>query len=216
MIKSLTNEEIASLRVDYTLKRFDEDDVHDNPIEQFRIWFNEAVQARVNEPNAMTLATVKSDLTPSARIVLLKGVHDEGFTFFTNYHSRKGQELEHNPNVAAVFCWLELQRQVRIEGTVTPLSDRENDEYFYSRPAGSQAGAIASFQSRVLESREELEQRHNAILAANEPLTRPAYWGGYLIRPVLIEFWQGRSSRLHDRLEFKLNKGIWIRNRLSP
>lgn len=218
MTNSLTNEELKKLRVDYTLKKFDETDADENPVDQFRVWFKEALDTQVNEPNAMSLATVKKDGTPSARIVLLKGVSEKGFTFFTNYDSHKGEQLHENPNVALVFCWLELQRQVRIEGTVSKLSDQENDEYFYSRPLGSQIGAIVSPQSRIIPGREilevEFERISKEVQAAD--IKRPAGWGGYLVKPHLIEFWQGRSSRLHDRLEFKLNEDSWIRNRLAP
>ncbi|MES2689522.1 MAG: pyridoxamine 5'-phosphate oxidase [Bacteroidota bacterium] len=217
-MKSLTNEEITMLRVDYTLKEFDEKDVADNPIEQFRTWFTEAVDAHVNEPNAMTLATVKKNNTPSARIVLLKGFSDKGFTFFTNYDSHKGEQISANPNVALVFCWLELQRQVRIEGVISKISEKESDAYFHSRPLGSQIGAIASPQSRIIISREVLEKEYKVLEKKLEhtQIQRPANWGGYVVKPKLVEFWQGRTSRLHDRLEFKLNEDTWVRNRLAP
>lgn len=217
-MKSLTNEEITMLRVDYTLRQFDEKDVAANPVEQFRTWFNEAVDAHVNEPNAMTLATVKADNTPSARIVLLKGVSENGFTFFTNYNSHKGEQMAANPNVALVFCWLELQRQVRIEGTIKKLSEQESDEYFYSRPLGSQIGAVVSPQSSIISSRQVLEEEYKKLekKLENTHIQRPANWGGYIVVPDLIEFWQGRTSRLHDRLEFKRNEDSWLRNRLAP
>ena len=217
-MKSLTNEEITMLRVDYTLKEFGEKDVADDPVAQFRTWFNEAVDARVNEPNAMTLATVGKDHRPSARIVLLKGFSDKGFTFFTNYNSHKGEQIRANPNVALVFCWLELQRQVRIEGVISKLSGQESDEYFYSRPLGSQIGAIVSPQSSIISSRQVLEQKYEALQKDPESaqIQRPENWGGYIVKPNLIEFWQGRTSRLHDRLEFKRNEDTWVRNRLAP
>lgn len=217
-MKSLTNEEITMLRVDYTLKEFGEKDVADDPVVQFRTWFNEAVDARVNEPNAMTLATVGKDNRPSARIVLLKGFSDKGFTFFTNYNSHKGEQIRANPNVALVFCWLELQRQVRIEGVISKLSEKESDEYFYSRPLGSQIGAIVSPQSSIISSRQVLEQEYETLEKNMErtQIQRPENWGGYVVKPNLIEFWQGRTSRLHDRLEFKLNEDTWVRNRLAP
>lgn len=217
-MKSLTNEEIASLRVDYQLKKFDESEVLDNPLDQFKNWFEEALSANVNEPNAMTLATVKPGGKPSARIVLLKGVNEDGFTFFTNYTSHKGEQLGENPHVALVFCWLELQRQVRIEGVAYPLPADENDRYFYSRPLGSQIGAIVSPQSQVIANREVLETAYDRLErnADQELIKRPAHWGGYLVKPQLMEFWQGRSSRLHDRIEFVLNEDRWIRNRLAP
>lgn len=217
-MKLLTNEEIAMLRVDYTLKKFDETDVLPDPLEQFKVWFNEAVTAQVNEPNAMTLASVKPDGSPSARIVLLKGFDKEGFTFFTNYKSHKGEQLIHNPRVALVFCWLELQRQVRIEGTVYKLSDSENDAYFYSRPVGSQIGAVVSPQSQVISGRDVLERDYEIVEqgVGTAPIKRPEHWGGYIVKPAMVEFWQGRSSRLHDRFEFIRNEQAWIRNRLAP
>lgn len=217
-MNELSAEKIAAMRVDYSLKVFDETHVLANPIEQFKTWFTEAVNANVNEPNAMTLATVKPNYTPSARIVLLKGFNDTGFSFFTNYDSHKGEQLSLNNNVALVFCWLELQRQVRIEGTVSKLSDKENDEYFYSRPIGSQIGAIASPQSKVIAGRHILEQNYSLVeseLHLKEP-ERPANWGGYIVKPSLIEFWQGRSSRLHDRFEFIKTGNSWTKNRLAP
>lgn len=214
----LSNKEIAALRVDYSLKTFDETHVLDDPFKQFSVWFKEALDAQVNEPNAMTLATVKPNNTPSARIVLLKGITPTGFTFFTNYSSHKGQQLEQNPNAALVFCWLELHRQVRVEGTIEKLSAKENDEYFYSRPVGSQLGAIASPQSKPLQNRLALEQLYKnteATYQTHEPV-RPEHWGGYVVKPTLIEFWQGRSNRLHDRFEFSLTTSGWVRQRLAP
>lgn len=217
-MNELTNQKIAALRVDYSLKVFDESQVLDNPILQFKLWMQEAIEAEANEPNAMTIATIKPDGTPSARVVLLKGITETGFTFFTNYDSHKGQQLTGNPNIAVVFCWLELQRQVRIEGTVTKLSDTENDAYFYSRPIGSQIGAIASPQSQIIPNRMVLEQNFETVKnnLSNQKLQRPENWGGFFIEPNLIEFWQGRSSRLHDRFEFKKTANNWKRNRLAP
>jgi pyridoxamine 5'-phosphate oxidase len=217
-MNELSNNKIAALRVDYSLKEFDETHVLADPLKQFSVWFKEALEANVNEPNAMTLATVKPDNTPSARIVLLKGFSELGFSFFTNYNSHKGKQLIQNPNVALVFCWLELQRQVRIEGRVIKLSKQENDEYFYSRPLGSQIGAIASPQSEVIAGRHVLEQNYSVVeneLHEKEP-ERPDHWGGFLVIPTLIEFWQGRSSRLHDRFEFKKTENTWKRERLAP
>jgi pyridoxamine 5'-phosphate oxidase len=217
-MNELSNNKIAALRVDYSLKEFDETHVLADPLKQFSVWFKEALEANVNEPNAMTLATVKPDNTPSARVVLLKGFSELGFSFFTNYNSHKGKQLIQNPNVALVFCWLELQRQVRIEGRVIKLSKQENDEYFYSRPLGSQIGAIASPQSEVIAGRHVLEQNYSVVeneLHEKEP-ERPDHWGGFLVVPTLIEFWQGRSSRLHDRFEFKKTENTWKRERLAP
>lgn len=215
---AIQSNQIASLRVDYSLKSFDEKDVKSNPFEQFAIWMEEAIEAKVNEPNAMTLATVKADGTPSARIVLLKGFDERGFTFFTNYQSSKGQELNQNNNVALVFCWLELQRQVRIEGVATKISEAESDAYFHSRPLGSKIGAHASPQSSLISGREELENAysHFEALFAKEPIMRPQHWGGFIVNPRKIEFWQGRSSRLHDRFCFSLHKNSWLVSRLAP
>ncbi len=217
-MNELTNKKISALRVDYSLKEFDETHVLSDPIKQFSVWFKEALEANVNEPNAMTIATVKPDNTPSARVVLLKGYSELGFSFFTNYNSHKGQQLIQNPNVALVFCWLELQRQVRIEGKVSKLSKQENDEYFYSRPLGSQIGAIASPQSQIIAGRHVLEQNYSVVeseLHEKEP-ERPEHWGGFVVEPTLIEFWQGRSSRLHDRFEFTKFDNGWKHNRLAP
>lgn len=215
---AIQSNQIANLRVDYSLKSFDEKDVKSDPFEQFSIWMEEAIEAEVNEPNAMTLATVKEDGTPSARIVLLKGFDDRGFTFFTNYQSAKGQDLARNNNVALVFCWFELQRQVRIEGVATKISEAESDAYFHSRPLGSKIGAHASPQSSVLSGREELEKAysHFETLFSKEPVMRPEHWGGFVVNPHKIEFWQGRSSRLHDRFLFNLHENNWLVSRLAP
>ncbi len=214
----ILSDQIANLRVDYTLKSFDEKDVLSNPFHQFATWLEEAIQAEVNEPNAMTLATVKKDLTPSARIVLLKGFDENGFVFFTNYQSHKGQELSENPNVALVFCWLELQRQVRIEGIATKIPDLESDNYFFSRPITSQIGAHASPQSSVIQNRAALEAQfeHFEKLFASTPIMRPEQWGGYRVVPQTIEFWQGRQSRLHDRFLFSKKNNNWLVQRLAP
>jgi pyridoxamine 5'-phosphate oxidase len=210
---------IADLRVDYTLKSFNEEDLIANPFAQFANWLDEAIEAKVNEPNAMTLATVKPNGSPSARIVLLKGFDETGFVFFTNYESTKGQELNQNPHTALVFCWFELQRQVRIEGTTTKISAAESDEYFHSRPFGSKIGAHASPQSTPISGREELEKRylHFEELFSKEPLMRPEHWGGYRVKPSIIEFWQGRQSRLHDRFRYTIDdNNSWKHNRLAP
>lgn len=216
----LSSEQIANLRVDYALRSFSEPDLHPDPLIQFASWFDEALNAEVNEPNAMTLATASSDGKPSARIVLLKGISDQGFTFFTNYESRKGIEMQQNPNVALVFCWLELQRQVRIEGTISKVSAEESDAYFSSRPLKSQLGAIASAQSTPLTSRKELEERFDALFIQYEKSqpVRPVNWGGYLVTPASIEFWQGRQSRLHDRFVYQkqFDGKSWNITRLSP
>jgi pyridoxamine 5'-phosphate oxidase len=216
---SLEDKSIAGLRVNYALKKFHEEDVQSDPFKQFSIWLSEAIDSKTNEPNAMTLASVKPDGKPAARVVLLKDLNKDGFVFFTNYESNKGKELEHNSNVAAVFCWLELQRQVRIEGVVVKISESDSDEYFHSRPHGSKIGAHASPQSRVIESREVLENKFSEIekLFHEKPIMRPKHWGGYLIIPTSIEFWQGRQSRLHDRFIFtKQHDKSWKIERLAP
>jgi pyridoxamine 5'-phosphate oxidase len=215
----MKNETIANLRVDYSLKKFDEEDLIRDPFLQFSAWFEEALSAQVNEPNAMTLATVKADGTPSARIVLLKGVDQGGFVFFTNYDSAKGHQLQVQPHVAIVFCWLELQRQVRIEGVIEKITPAESDAYFFSRPLGSQIGAHASPQSQVLSDRQALETTFEQYKErfSHEPLFRPANWGGYRIKPRLFEFWQGRQSRLHDRFLFEIQTDkVWNIHRLAP
>jgi pyridoxamine 5'-phosphate oxidase len=210
---------IADLRVEYSLKIFNEQDLIKDPYQQFSVWFNEALEAKVNEPNAMTLATVKPDGTPSARIVLLKGIQENGLVFFTNYDSHKGQEIAQNKHVAVVFCWLELQRQVRVEGIARKVSAEESDHYFHSRPQGSQIGAHASPQSSVIESREILENRFEELelLFSKQPIMRPENWGGYLIQPSSFEFWQGRKSRLHDRFLYtQPTDKEWKASRLAP
>lgn len=210
---------IANLRVDYSLKNFDEKDVQKNPFQQFSLWLNEAIEAEVNEPNAMTLGTVKPDGRPSARIVLLKGLDENGFIFYTNYQSNKGNEIAQNSNVAIVFCWLELQRQVRIEGIAKKISSQQSDEYFNSRPHKSKIGAHASPQSDVIINREVLEKQFAEFekLFSEQPIIRPEHWGGYLVEPTSIEFWQGRQSRLHDRFLYsKQSNNSWEINRLAP
>lgn len=210
--------QLADLRRSYALGSLSETDVAADPITQFQRWFDEALNAKLPEPNAMTLATVDSTGQPSARIVLLKGVEARGFTFFTNYESRKGVDLAVNPRAALLFHWVQLERQVRIEGTVTKVSEAESDAYFASRPVGSRIGAWASEQSREVPDRTIIEQREAAFrqqFGENPP--RPPHWGGYRVEPTRVEFWQGRPSRLHDRIVYGLQPdGGWRIARLSP
>ena len=200
------NKTLAALRIDYAKHALDESEILAEPIAQFQKWFQEALNAEVEEPNGMTLATIDHAGWPQARIVLLKGVSENGFTFYTNYESQKGQDLNHHPRASLVFWWKELHRQVRILGTVSKLSDHESTAYFQSRPKGSQIGAWASAQSSKIDSRQELEKAYQDITLKyqhDEVLPRPPYWGGYLVKPRQVEFWQGRSNRLHDRIVFQ-------------
>ncbi len=209
---------IADIRKEYIRHSLDEKDVLADPVDQFHTWFLEAVKAEVEEVNAMTLATADANGTPSARIVLLKGVDRNGFSFFTNYNSKKGRDLAANPKAALVFFWKELERQVRISGTVSRLSEAESDEYFLSRPEGSRIGAWSSPQSEMIVSREILETwvSEKEKMFSGKSIDRPEFWGGYLVKPLQIEFWQGRESRLHDRLLYMLNEGNWRISRLAP
>ena len=215
----MDQKDIENLRQDYNAASLNETDVDANPMRQFDKWFNEAINYKVHEPNAMTLATATHDGRPSARIVLLKGFNDEGFKFYTNYLSRKGKEISKNPLGALVFHWGDMERQIRIEGTIDKLDRDYSEKYFHSRPKLSQIGAVASPQSQEITSREELEQRmaQLEIEYADSTVPKPSFWGGYVLRPRLIEFWQGRSSRLHDRIVYKKtdNKN-WKIVRLAP
>jgi len=211
--------EIADIRKDYKLASLEEVDVAANPFDQFTRWWNEAIASQIDEVNAMTLATVNATGVPAARIVLLKGYNPDGFIFFTNYESDKGKNLAQNPHAAIVFFWKELERQIRIEGTVEKVSAEESDRYFNSRPASSRIGAWASPQSAVIENRTVIEQnveRYSSIFA-NDSIERPDHWGGYIVKPTSIEFWQGRPSRLHDRIRYVLeNSASWKVERLAP
>ena len=212
------NPSIADLRLNYTRQSLLEANIHPDPIQQFQTWFNQAVEANLLEPNAMTLATASPNGTPSARIVLLKGVDQRGFVFYTNYNSQKGQELAANPQAALVFLWGELERQVRVAGAVEKIADQETEAYFNSRPHSSQLGAWASDQSCVIPNREGLEQRLTDLTEQyqDQAVPRPLHWGGFRVIPQEIEFWQGRPSRLHDRLRYRLEADHWIVERLSP
>lgn len=209
---------IADIRKDYKLKFLLEKDVDLNPIKQFQKWWNEALESKVDEANAMTLATSTISGKPSARIVLLKGLSNDGFVFFTNYESKKGKELEENPNAALIFFWKELERQVRIEGSVKKLSAKESDDYFVLRPEQSRIGAWSSPQSTVIKDRNSLEKIFEKYTQqfSDSVILRPSHWGGYLVTPGLIEFWQGRPNRLHDRLQYTLRNDKWIIERLAP
>ena len=208
---------IADIRTDYKLQTLNEADVAINPFQQFTKWWNQAIQSKVTEVNAFTLATASKTGKPSARIVLLKGYDENGFVFFTNYNSHKGQELIENPNAAIVFFWNELERQIRIEGTVEKISQQESEEYFHARPAGSQIGAWASPQSTVIPNREILEKNETEYKNKfGENIPKPPHWGGFIIKPVLFEFWQGRSSRLHDRIQYTPQNNNWKIERLAP
>jgi len=211
--------DIAAIREDYGKYSLDERDVHPDPVQQFRKWFDEAVRAKVPETNAMVLSTISPDGFPSSRVVLLKDVRPDGFSFFTNYGGKKGRSIAENDKVSLLFFWAELQRQVRIEGRAEQLPATDSDEYFALRPKASRIGAIASPQSQVIESRAVLEAKVDELTAAfsgTEFVPRPDFWGGYLVRPVRMEFWQGRSNRLHDRIAYTLEAGQWAKSRLAP
>ena len=210
---------IADIRKEYMLQTFEEELVQANPFAQFGKWWNEAVTASIEEVNAMTLATSSSDGLPSARIVLLKGYDANGFVFFTNYDSFKGKQLEENPRACLVFFWPELERQIRITGLVKKIGAKESDEYYKTRPLGSQVGAHISPQSQVIESRQWLTTREFELLKEfdGRPVTRPENWGGYCVQPVTFEYWQGRPNRLHDRIQYSLQEdGTWSIERLAP
>lgn len=209
---------IADIRQDYQLAALDEATVGDDPIAFFTRWFSEAQKAEISEVNAMTLATISPENRPNARIVLLKGLEDGQFQFFTNYSSSKGIDITHNPNVSLVFFWKELERQVRINGIATILSADVSDEYFHSRPQGSQLGAWASPQSTEISDRSILDSNYTQYEKEfGSDIPRPKHWGGYAVTPENIEFWQGRSSRMHDRILFsKTATGMWKKSRLAP
>ena len=207
---------IAEIRKDYILRSFNESDAHANPIHQFTQWWEEAIASNIQEPNAMTLATSSSDGVPSARIVLLKGFDETGFIFFTNYESFKAQQLAENPRACLVFFWKELERQVRVTGVIDKVKKEVSDEYFNSRPELSRISAIVSPQSQVIKNRDWLEEEVKRLKQSNA-IRRPDNWGGYVVRPITIEFWQGRANRLHDRLQYSLEEtGEWKIERPAP
>lgn len=209
--------DIAGIRTDYKKMTLDEDVVEKNAIDQFGIWWEHAVQSKIEEVNAMTLATSSSNGKPDARIVLLKDFSEKGFVFFTNYNSAKGIELSENPVACLVFFWKELERQIRISGSVEKVPDADSDAYFYSRPVGSRIGAWSSPQSQPIPSRDIIESNEKYFLEKyGEEVPRPEHWGGYIVKPEAIEFWQGRPNRLHDRLLYTLENEEWKIERLAP
>lgn len=212
------DQSIADIRKDYKLQTLREEDVQSDPIEQFTQWWGEAVNSKIEEVNAMTLSTASSDGVPFARIVLLKGLTKEGFIFYTNYESNKGRQLANNPRAALVFFWKELERQVRIEGTVEKVSVEDSEAYFASRPVASKIGAWASPQSSIIEGRSILEENVLKYKAqfGEEDIPKPPHWGGYIVKPFGVEFWQGRRSRLHDRILYTLKDDSWHIERLAP
>lgn len=210
---------VANFRNEYLSNGISDKEITENPIILFEKWFNEAVKNNINEPNVMHLSTISLDNKPAGRVVLLKGFDERGFVFYTNYDSRKGRELEKNNFAAATFLWLELYKQVRIEGVISKVSSEESDQYFGSRPRGSQIGAWASMQSQLLSNKQELEKRVKEFDAKfkNTDVPRPENWGGYRLEPTNIEFWLGRASRLHDRIKYELKEDkTWNTMRLQP
>lgn len=210
---------LSKLRSEYSKASLDVLTILQDPIEQFEKWFHEALEAKVLEPNAMTLSTINEDNRPSSRIVLLKGVEKNKFLFYTNYQSTKGKELSKNPACALTFFWPELERQVRIEGTADRVDDKRSEKYFQSRPRGSQIGAWTSPQSAIIESRAILEARAQEMekkFEGLEVLPKPNQWGGFQVDPLIIEFWQGRPNRLHDRIQFSKVDAAWKVHRLAP
>lgn len=212
--------DLADIRREYSIAGLHEKDLDPDPFKQFATWFEQAVEAKAYDANAMTLATVDPQGNPNARIVLLKGFDERGFLFFTNYDSAKGQELASNPKAALVLFWAELERQVRVQGTVVKAGREESEEYFHSRPRGSQLSVHISNQGEVVTSREDMEQDFEKLKINAEhewlKVPMPDYWGGYRVQPTAIEFWQGRPSRLHDRLRYRMEDGDWHIERLAP
>ena len=213
------SQSLAELRRDYALGTLTETDIDPDPIRQFQNWLQEAVAAQLPEPNAMTLATADRAGRPYARVVLLKECDADGFVFFTHYHSDKGLQIAENPHIALVFLWLELERQVRIEGVIAQIPTAESEAYFRSRPRESRLGALASQQSQVVANRQVLDQRLEQLSTRypDDNIPMPPYWGGYRVKPNLLEFWQGRHGRVHDRLRYRMQQeGEWLLERLEP
>ncbi|QKF59699.1 pyridoxamine 5'-phosphate oxidase [Aliarcobacter lanthieri] len=211
--------DLSTFRAKYTTKNIDVKDLHQNPFNQFEIWFNDAIEAKLLEPNAFSLSTVGKDMMPSIRTVLLKVFDEKGFVFFTNYESKKAKQIEENPKAAALFTWLELERQIKVEGSIEKISKTESLKYFLSRPKGSQLGAWVSTQSQVISSRALLEQKFDEMKRKflNKEIPFPSFWGGYAIKPIRIEFWQGGEDRLHDRFLYELQENnTWKISRLAP
>lgn len=217
-LDAVTADKLARLRAEYGSDGLDEESAGDDPVALFDRWMDAAIASGMHEPNAVALATATSQGIPSVRMVLLKGFDARGATFYTNYGSRKAHELDSNPHAALALLWHPVRRQVRIEGRVVRLAAEESDEYFASRPRGSQLGAAASPQSQVVADRAELDRRYADAVAcaADGPVERPAHWGGYRVEPQVVEFWQGRAERMHDRLRFTRHAGRWQRERLAP
>ncbi|WP_166334185.1 pyridoxamine 5'-phosphate oxidase [Sphingobacterium chungjuense] len=216
---AIIRQELADLREDYVKGSFDYENALADPIQQFSAWLDEALRAEVMEPTAMVLSTIDERQMPQARVVLLKDIKSTGFSFYTNYHSAKGHQIAQHPAVSLLFFWPELQRQVRIVGNIEQLPETESDQYFQSRPRGSQIGATASPQSQIIPDRSFLEERVakiDAEYAGDLTIPRPAHWGGYLVSPVEMEFWQGRASRLHDRIAYVKENQVWKMQRLAP
>lgn len=219
-LKNRENMNLAHLREEYSRQALDEKSVDASPFQQFSKWFNEAVEAKVKEPNAMVLSTVSADGQPHGRVVLLKGLENEAFVFFTNYQSHKGKDLEGNNKASLTFFWADLERQLRIEGVVSKISEQVSTAYFQSRPVGSQIGAWVSQQSDPVVDRQTLEDKMVELTArfkGQDSIPKPPHWGGYQLQPHRMEFWQGRQSRLHDRIVYEaIEKGVWMTKRLSP
>ena len=210
---------LAALRQEYALGSLNETEVDPDPIRQFQRWLDEAIKAELPEPNALTLATADRTGRPFARVVLLKNCDTDGFVFYTNYRSDKGQQLAENPHAALVFLWLELERQVRVEGIVSKVSPAESEAYFHTRPRESQLGALASRQSQIVADRQTLDTRYQQLAAQypDDNIPMPNQWGGYRVKPEMLEFWQGRHGRMHDRLRYRWQKeGGWRLERLEP